>query len=1324
MSIENKENKIQTSNILKDKKIIGFNNYNTNKRKIQVIKNPKTIKINRTNRQNYKNIILLLYLICFSLYLSKELNGNRKLTTTVSKIVLTISGTGTQSILSDEFSSLPSEIYINGEQKTSITNKYTLTSSESTIILKWNSLLTTCSKMFYDLSNIIKIDLSEFISTNVIDMSYMFYKCSNIKEINLSNLNTESVTSMDDMFYECDALTSLDLSNFNTLKVTSMQFMFYECNSLLSLDLSSFNTPSLTTTYFMFNDCDKLISIDLSNFITSKVNNMQNMFGWCVSLISVDLSQFDTSLVTNMMSMFLRCRKLLFVNLKFFSENNNLIFDSIFEEVPSDLIYCINGQNAPNILSMINTISSINDCSNICFQKSIKVDIDKRICIEEKPQCSYFLYNDTCYEECPKRTKISADNPNLCLDLICNNYYNYNQNDCIDIIEDGYFVNDTTIKTIDKCHEDCKTCEKKGSLNNSNCKTCPSNKFYDNGNCSFSCVNGYYTDSLNNKICKCSSKIKCKNCTDESIKYDLCITCNDGYYQKEEDSSNIYPFINCYNNLEGYYLKNNIYKRCYPNCKKCNEYGDENENKCIECIDNFILINDSEITTNCYEKCKYYYYFDSSKKYHCTIDNKCPDDYNKLNKDKNKCLNDCRNDKENKYDYNNICYKICPEGTIPNNYICEVKNMNDSDISECTPLKLFNNLCNTHNKNSTYKDNMIIEIQTGISNYNNSLFYLQKNDGNYKDLLVKENDISYHITTSINQNISENKGISIILLGHCENILREKYNITYNIPLLLFIIEKYDERLFIPIIEYEIYNYKTREKLDLHYCRNSKINILIPVNIDNNILFMHNVSSPYYNDPCNQFTTKYGSDIILKDRRNEYQENYMGLCEKNCELVEYNYITKKVNCECEIKTTFTLFSNIIIDKNKLLNKFTDIKTSANINVIPCYKILFTKEGLKDNIGSYIILSIIFIYIISLILFLIRGFKIFYNIVKRIISNIKQGKNTIEKKKNKNNSKIIKSNKKVKHKKKKIIKSDHQNSPNKKKKKIKNKKKLKNINILLTNNNIINISNDKINSKSIIKTSNKNLFNNNITEIQKQKLNSKNNVNFILKLNDYELNNLSYIDALKYDKRNYLKYYLSLLRTKHAIIFTFCTHNDFNSIIIKICLFFFSIGLYITVTTLFFNDSTMHKIYEDEGIFDFIYQIPKILYSTLITSTISTFIKFLSLSESNIIELKNQKINLEIKSNNILKCLKIKFFFFFFFSFLLLFVFWYYVSVFCAVYENTQFYLMKDVLISFVLSLLYPFVLNLFPGIFRIISLKSRDRNKEYLYKISKIIQKI
>ena len=85
--------------------------------------------------------------------------------------------------------------------------------------------------------------------------------------------------------------------------------------------------------------------------------------------------------------------------------------------------------------------------------------------------------------------------------------------------------------------------------------------------------------------------------------------------------------------------------------------------------------------------------------------------------------------------------------------------------------------------------------------------------------------------------------------------------------------------------------------------------------------------------------------------------------------------------------------------------------------------------------------------------------------------------------------------------------------------------------------------------------------------------SFNNLNYI----DEELNGLEYKVAIHVDKRNYCHYYLSLLKTKHLIFFSFIT-NDYNSKIIKIYLFFYTFLIEYTISEMFYTDSTMHKTY--------------------------------------------------------------------------------------------------------------------------------------------------
>ena len=66
-------------------------------------------------------------------------------------------------------------------------------------------------------------------------------------------------------------------------------------------------------------------------------------------------------------------------------------------------------------------------------------------------------------------------------------------------------------------------------------------------------------------------------------------------------------------------------------------------------------------------------------------------------------------------------------------------------------------------------------------------------------------------------------------------------------------------------------------------------------------------------------------------------------------------------------------------------------------------------------------------------------------------------------------------------------------------------------------------------------------------------------------------------------------------------------------------------------------------------------------------------------------------------------------------------FWYFISCFCAVYKNTQMILINDTLISFALSMLYPFGLNLLPGMFRIPALRAIKKDKKCLYKAGSLV---
>ena len=224
----------------------------------------------------------------------------------------------------------------------------------------------------------------------------------------------------------------------------------------------------------------------------------------------------------------------------------------------------------------------------------------------------------------------------------------------------------------------------------------------------------------------------------------------------------------------------------------------------------------------------------------------------------------------------------------------------------------------------------------------------------------------------------------------------------------------------------------------------------------------------------------------------------------------------------------------------------------------------------------------------------------------------------------------------------------------------------------------------------------------------------------ISLNDQELNTLDYNKALILDKRTYFQYYCSLLKKKQLIIFTFLPSNDYNLQYIKIILFLLSFSLYFSINGFFFTDETMHQVYEDSGNANYLKQLASIIYSSIIPAIINVILKQLSLSENNILKLKQQtdlKIALEIAKST-QRCIKIKFFIFFILSYLLLFFFWYFISCFCGIYKNTQKVLIIDTIFSFIISMIYPFGLNFLPAFFRIPALRAKNKDKKYIWYIS------
>ena len=633
-----------------------------------------------------------------------------------------------------------------------------------------------------------------------------------------------------------------------------------------------------------------------------------------------------------------------------------------------------------------------------------------------------------------------------------------------------------------------------------------------------------------------------------------------------------------------------------------------------------------------------------------------------------------------------------------------------------------------------------------ISNIENDILKELKNKLNNSEINFSYINMGYFFSINSGNTIfiiskleeQNEKIIATINLGKCEDKLREEKNISKNNSLYILNIIKKEEGINIPKTEYEIYYYNINENmfinLDLKICKDIQINKTISINISESEIDKYNSSSGYYNDICYTYTTEENTDITLIDRREEYINKSLLACEDDCTFIAYNFTKKKAICSCPILVQLSRISDLKFDKQKLTENFININNIANMQALKCYNLLFSKNFI-NNAGNMIISGIILTNIVNTIVFYCYGYNLLnknieyiFKIKKFKINNIKVNKNQ---RKGKFSKKINKYKRKNKESSKKIMKiNDNKNQfPPKKSIRSKNSsKKLTNINININNQITNNFNKSKKNTKmySLITNNKKETNQSELFKINFLNNNTnKNIIKNIMKHSDSELNSLAYKDAINLDKRSFCQYYISLIRAKHLLIFTFCNNQDNNSRIIKIILLFFTFAVNFTVNALFFSDSTMHQIYKDEGRFNLEYQIPQIIYCSLISSVIITMVKMLALSEKNILRIKNaQNQNLFKIYKSETNKIKYKFIFFFVLIYILLLLFWYYIGCFCAIYRNTQLHLISDTLISFMTEFIYPFVLYIFPAIFRYISLKNKKISNECCYNLSKIIQYI
>ena len=309
-----------------------------------------------TSSKKYSLFILIFFFNVFSIVANKNRERIHILYNSF-EIRIKINGTGEQNIISQNYNYCPNFVYLNDLLVDITENCHKINipaeNDEINLIkLIWNVGADSLKSIFQGLENLTEVDLSNYDTSSITDMSYMFHDSYLITSINLNNINTSLVEDMSCMFYFCDSLKDLDLSSFITTKVINMSLMFFGCSEITSLNISNFDTSNVLDMDLIFGNMYSLKDLNISNFDTSKITSMASMFKGCFFLTSLDLSSFNTSLVNDMSGMFEDNLNLISLNLSNFDTSNVLLMNDMFRNCISLEFLDISKFNTLNVINM------------------------------------------------------------------------------------------------------------------------------------------------------------------------------------------------------------------------------------------------------------------------------------------------------------------------------------------------------------------------------------------------------------------------------------------------------------------------------------------------------------------------------------------------------------------------------------------------------------------------------------------------------------------------------------------------------------------------------------------------------------------------------------------------------------------------------------------------------------------------------------------------------------------------------------------------------------------------------------------------------------
>ena len=623
--------------------------------------------------------------------------------------------------------------------------------------------------------------------------------------------------------------------------------------------------------------------------------------------------------------------------------NGPIYFDNSLEIKDTNCDECI--ENYFKIESTNNCINKNN------IQESYYFDSDNEIirkCFENCKTCNKNQINSTYYSclTCDENSILYEKSGN-CLNCYAKGKYaNHYENECIDFIPDGYYLEEESTKALGLCYFSCKKCEVGGDSNNHNCIECGEDYPYKNKEgtkCLEDCSIEYLYTDIPNKRCynDCLDNIN----TTRIYNYkNICLSLQEKPDNYEVIGNN---FVRMCDNLNDYFFNNECYENSCPENTKLNE--SETSKKICICNNLYYLEDENEI---------------------CINDIDCPDEYPFLKpgtKECSKCF----------FLYHEECISSCPENTYINETREELKICVDIIPTEgIEKTELTTDIINETEIVITQNE-LIIEkvISTETEKINNDFF-------EFSDIIdqVEELDLNSNIVINDYPNVTINiylNGVNInelsklypnltfINLEKCEEELKTFYKLGSDENLYLVTYENLNnlENRVTNQFQFEIYLKNGTQLKDLSVCDNFPISVsssiakLDLINYEKAEIFnsqgydIYNLSSEFYKDKCTTANIN-GNDIVIKDRIEEIYPHNASFCSNGCELKNVEIESKRINCSCEINYT-EIYINTYNNDTKTIAKenfLSYLLDNVNYQIFECYKIIF-KTSIKSLINN-------------------------------------------------------------------------------------------------------------------------------------------------------------------------------------------------------------------------------------------------------------------------------------------------------------------------------------------------------------------------------------